>query len=71
MSEKQMGEEKVKEVVKIDEQLCIGCGDCVDMCPQKILYIDDDGICRVTDHQKCDRLRSCERICTAEAIKIV
>ncbi|MCJ7763774.1 MAG: 4Fe-4S binding protein [Dehalococcoidales bacterium] len=70
MSEKQMGEEKVKEVVKIDEQLCIGCGDCVDMCPQKILYIDD-GICHVIDHQKCDRLRGCERFCKVEAIKIV
>lgn len=63
---------EVEKVVVIDEQLCIGCGDCVELCPQKILYIDEeDGICRVTDHNKCDRLRGCERICPTEAIKIV
>jgi len=58
-------------IVKIDEQLCIGCGDCVNLCPQKILYIDGNDICRVTDHNKCDRRRGCERVCPTEAIKIV
>lgn len=66
-----MNKETGKVIVKIDEQLCIGCGDCVNLCPQKILYIDDDDICRVTDQRKCDRLRGCERVCPTEAIKIV
>ena len=66
-----MSEEMIGEMVKIDRELCIGCGDCVNMCPQKILYIGDDEICHVTDHQKCDRLRGCERVCKVEAIKIV
>jgi len=66
-----MSEEIIKEVVKIDRQLCIGCGDCVDMCPQRILYLGFDGICRVANHQVCDRLRGCERVCPVEAIKII
>jgi len=37
-------------VVNIDEDLCTGCGDCADMCPRGILYIDEERkLCKVTD----------------------
>jgi ferredoxin len=60
-----------EEIVKIDRELCIGCGVCVDMCPQKILFIESvSGKCGVTDEKKCDRLAGCERACPVDAIKI-
>jgi NAD-dependent dihydropyrimidine dehydrogenase PreA subunit len=37
----------MNKIVIIDEELCIGCGACVSLCPKKILYIDDkSGKCR-------------------------
>lgn len=62
----------MNKIVRIDEELCIGCGECVSLCPKKILYIDDkSGKCRVSDETKCDRLRGCVRVCPVKAIKIV
>ena len=61
----------MNKIVVIDEQLCVGCGACVALCPQKILYIDEtDNVCRVTDETLCDRRRGCEYVCPAAAIKI-
>jgi len=60
------------DYVKINETTCTGCGNCVDMCPQGILYIDEKtGKCKVTDGSKCDRLGGCERVCQSKSIKIV
>jgi len=59
------------KIVIIDEELCTGCEVCVDLCPKKILYINDKtGKCTVTDESKCDRLGGCERMCPSKAIKI-
>jgi NAD-dependent dihydropyrimidine dehydrogenase PreA subunit len=61
----------MNKIVIIDEDLCIGCAKCVQLCPKKILYIDNvSKKCRVTDETKCDRLGGCERICNAMALKI-
>ena len=62
----------MNKIVKIDEELCIGCGECVSLCPKKILYIDDkSGKCKVSEETKCDRLRGCVKVCPVKAIKIV
>lgn len=58
-------------VVRIDREGCTGCGACVSLCPKKILYLDDEGKCAVTDESQCDRLAGCERVCPAGAITIV
>ena len=62
---------ELNKIVLIDEEKCISCGLCVDMCPMKILYLDDEsGKCQVTDENKCDRLAGCARVCPVEAIEI-
>ena len=64
--------EGMNKVVIVDVALCIGCGACVELCPKKILYIDDQSKkCKVTDEAKCDKLAGCQRICPVKAIKIV
>ena len=45
------------KIVDIDKERCTGCGLCVSMCPQRILYLDKKTKkCAVTDETKCDRL---------------
>ncbi|MFA5005341.1 MAG: 4Fe-4S dicluster domain-containing protein [Candidatus Omnitrophota bacterium] len=62
----------MNKIVIIDEDLCVGCGVCVALCPKKILYIDRKSEkCKVNDELKCDRLRGCEKACPVSAIKIV
>lgn len=62
----------MNKIVLINETLCIGCAKCVELCPKKILYIDEQSKkCKVTDERKCDRLRGCERVCPVKAIKII
>ena len=61
----------MNKTVIINEDLSIGCGACVELCPKKILFIDDSSSkCKVSDESKCDRLRGCEKVCPVEAIKI-
>ena len=53
----------------IDSDKCIGCNACVEICPNKILYIKDD-VCKVADESRCDKSKGCEKVCPSGAIKI-
>jgi NAD-dependent dihydropyrimidine dehydrogenase PreA subunit len=55
---------------KVDENLCIGCGLCVDDCRMKILEVQD-GLCVMTDAKKCIECGNCMRACTQKAITII
>ncbi len=62
----------MNKIVIIDEDVCIACGKCVELCPKKILYIDNaTKKCKVSDENKCDKLAGCQRVCPTKAIKIV
>ncbi|MDD5155216.1 MAG: 4Fe-4S binding protein [Candidatus Omnitrophica bacterium] len=59
------------KIVFIDENLCIGCGKCTELCPREILYIDSAAKkCKVSDEAECDRLAGCQHICPTGAIRI-
>jgi NAD-dependent dihydropyrimidine dehydrogenase PreA subunit len=62
----------MNKIVDIDESLCIACGQCVEICPKKILFINTQtNKCKVIDENKCGKTRCCEKICPVKAIKIV
>ena len=48
----------IREVVKIDEDLCDGCGDCVPACHEGALQIID-GKVRLISDLMCDGLGAC------------
>jgi NAD-dependent dihydropyrimidine dehydrogenase PreA subunit len=61
----------MRKIVDITEDDCIGCGTCIEICPNNILYLDDEtDKCKVTDETKCDKFRGCEKECPTGAIKI-
>jgi ferredoxin len=52
---------------KVDENLCISCGDCIDRCPVNAISMDDTAM---VDRDKCLGCGLCASVCTEEAIKL-
>nr|MDK2850273.1 hypothetical protein [Candidatus Cloacimonadota bacterium] len=52
--------------VKIDKDLCTGCGACVDTCPVNALEMKDDK--SVVDEDTCIDCGACISSCPVEAI---
>jgi len=59
----------IREIVKIDEELCNGCGDCVPNCHEGALQIID-GKARLISELMCDGLGACLGHCPTGAITI-
>jgi NAD-dependent dihydropyrimidine dehydrogenase PreA subunit len=59
----------LREVVKIDEELCNGCGQCVPACHEGALQIID-GKVRLISDLMCDGLGACLGHCPVDAITI-
>ncbi len=54
--------------VSIDRDTCIGCNKCVNLCPMKILKLDESKKVIVTNEKICDAAYGCIRICPVGAI---
>jgi MinD superfamily P-loop ATPase len=59
----------VREIIKIDEDLCTGCSDCIPNCPEGALQIID-GKARIISDLFCDGLGACIGHCPEGAITI-
>lgn len=55
--------------VIIDQEKCIRCGLCVEICPEDILVMEEDGI-KVEYPLECCWCDACEMDCPAEAIRV-
>ena len=56
-------------VIKVDENLCTGCGRCVDACLTGALAIVD-GKARLVDERLCDGYGSCIVVCPFNALQL-
>jgi len=53
----------------IDEELCIGCGICVERCPTDAITLNDDGKAQ-RDENACFGCGICARFCPEEAVSL-
>ncbi|MGD2273043.1 MAG: 4Fe-4S binding protein, partial [Desulfobacterales bacterium] len=60
----------VRKIIKIDEELCDGCGLCVPSCAEGSLEIVD-GKARVVAENLCDGLGACLGECPQGALSII
>ncbi len=58
-----------RDIIKIDEDKCTGCGDCVPNCHEGALQIID-GKVRLVSELMCDGLGACIGYCPEGAITI-
>lgn len=59
-----------KKVIEINEELCVGCGLCVNACQQSALALVD-GKAKVVRDDYCDGLGMCLPVCPVGAIRFV
>lgn len=55
-------------VAKVDVDECVGCGTCVDECPQEAISMNDDDIAAVND--ECTECGLCVDACPTSAIAL-
>jgi len=51
------------------EEKCVGCGDCVDICPQDVFEIQNDKSV-VVNADECVECESCIEACEEDAIEL-
>jgi len=61
---------ELRNIVKIDEQLCDGCGVCVPGCAEGAIEIRD-GKARLVAEKLCDGLGACLGQCPKDAITVI
>jgi len=59
----------VRKIIRIDEDKCDGCGQCIPACPEGALKIID-GKARLVSESYCDGLGACVGVCPKGALMI-
>ena len=65
--------EEFRGMIKHDEEKCIGCGSCVEMCPSFAIRLEEDANRKdiVFNLAKCSYCGQCEEVCPVDAINLV
>ena len=55
--------------VSVDTEKCVGCGECVDVCPVEVYEIKD---CKSSpeNYEECLGCESCVEVCESNAITV-
>ena len=59
----------VRNIIKIDEEKCNGCGNCISPCAEGVIEIVDNKA-RVISEELCDGLGACMSSCPTGALTI-
>ena len=59
---------RYSDKLKINKTLCVGCGNCVQVCPMKNLTIENGA---VSPHGKCTMCYRCVSLCPQKAITLI
>ncbi|MEW6553180.1 MAG: ferredoxin family protein [Actinomycetota bacterium] len=68
--------EAAEPMIRIDPERCIGCFECIDVCPQvssteyPVYERGEDGRPHVLNEESCIGCLSCESNCRADAIAV-
>lgn len=62
----------LKNVVtlEINEEKCIGCGMCVEVCPHAVISMNGKGSAWIEDRDSCMECGACSRNCPTEAVTV-
>jgi Pyruvate/2-oxoacid:ferredoxin oxidoreductase delta subunit len=60
----------VRKIVRIDEEKCDGCGQCIPNCREGALRVVD-GKARLVSDRYCDGLGACLGVCPRDAITVI
>jgi len=62
----------LKDVVtlNLNEEKCIGCGMCIEVCPHAAIGMNSVGRARIQDRDACMECGACSRNCPFEAISV-
>ena len=55
--------------VEVDEEKCVGCGECAEMCPVDVYEIQNEKSV-VVNGEECLGCESCIEVCEHEAITV-
>ncbi|MBU2488199.1 MAG: 4Fe-4S binding protein [Proteobacteria bacterium] len=55
--------------LRVDEEKCVGCGDCLEVCPHGVLKVEK-GKATAVDHDACMECGACAKNCPAGAISL-
>jgi len=53
----------------VDNQACRGCGQCIEVCPHRVLRLEDKRIA-IGDRDACMECGACQRNCAFGAISV-
>lgn len=56
-------------ILRLNEEACIGCGNCVTVCPHRI-FILDGRKAKIVDRNACMECGACATNCPVEAIYV-
>lgn len=54
----------------LDQDVCTGCGRCVEVCPHQVFGLDK-GLARILDLDACMECGACSRNCPAGALSVI